>query len=75
VKACNQGDEAIPTVSELGALECGIPAALLFIETTDQQVHLTVNLSVGMTPKTEALGTLALVNVLLRHGINLRDMP
>jgi hypothetical protein len=72
VQASNQGDEAIPTVSELGTLDSGIPTALLFIETTDQQVRLTVNLPVGMTPKTEALRTLALVGVSIVSGICLQ---
>jgi hypothetical protein len=36
---------------------------------------LAVNLPVGVTLKTETVGTMTLVGVLQEHGFNLSDMP
>jgi hypothetical protein len=35
-------------VTELGRLDSGVPAALLLIEPTEQQVHLPVEFPVGV---------------------------
>jgi hypothetical protein len=69
------GDEPIPTVPELGALDGGVPPPLLLIEPTEQQVHLLVDFLVGVVFLAEAVGALALMDFLLRHGLTLRDRP
>ncbi len=48
VQARDPGDGPIPAVTELGRLNSGIPAALLLIESTEQQVHLPVEFPVGV---------------------------
>ena len=60
---------------ELGTLDGGVPASLLLIEPTEQQVHLLVDFLVGMVILAKALGAKALVDFLLRHGLTLRDGP
>src|SRR5512135_1173109 len=73
VPAREPGDEPIPTVPELGTLDGGVPASLLLIEPTEQEIHLPVDLLVGMMIQAEAVGALALMDFLLRHGLTLRD--
>ena len=73
VQAREPGDEPIPTVPELGTLDGGVPASLLLIEPTEQEIHLPVDLLVGMMIQAEAVGALALMDFLLRHGLTLRD--
>jgi hypothetical protein len=48
VQARDPGDGPIPAVTELGRLDGGVPAALLLIEPTEQQVHLPVEFPVGV---------------------------
>src|SRR5512135_393715 len=73
VQAREPGDEPIPTVPELGTLDGGVPASLLLIEPTEQEIHLPVDLLVGMMIQAEAVGALALMDFLLGHGPTLRD--
>jgi hypothetical protein len=73
VQAREPGDEPIPTVPELGTLDGGVPASLLLIEPTEQEIHLPVDLLVGMMIQAEAVGALALMDFLLGHGLTLRD--
>src|SRR5512135_3693683 len=73
VQAREPGDEPIPTVPELGTLDGGVPASLLLIEPTEQEVHLPVDLLVGMMIQAEAVGALALMDFPLGHGPTLRD--
>ena len=68
------GDEPIAAVSELGTLDGGIPAALLLIEPAEQQVHLPVELLLGVRPRAETVGALAAMNFPLGHGRTLRDV-
>jgi len=74
VQARDPGDESIAAVSDLGRFDGGVPAALLLIEPTEQQVHLPVNLLVGMKFQAEVVGALALMDVLLGHGTTLRNL-
>jgi hypothetical protein len=60
-------------VPEPGTLDGGVPASLLLIEPTEQQVHLLVDFLVGMVFLAKAVEALALMDFLLRHGLTLRD--
>ena len=73
VQARKPGDGPIPAVPEPGTLDGGIPASLLLIEPTEQEVHLPVDFLVGMMIEAEAVGTLAVMDFLLGHGFILRD--
>jgi hypothetical protein len=73
VQARDPGDEPIPTVPELGTLDGGVPTSLLLIEPTEQEIHLPVDLLVGMMIQAQAVGALALMDFLLGHGPTLRD--
>jgi hypothetical protein len=75
VQAGEPGDEPVPAVPELGRLDGGVPAALLLIEPTEQEIHLPVDPLVGMMIQAEAVGALALMDFLLGHGLTLRDRP
>src|SRR5262249_36833294 len=46
----------------------GVPAALLLVEAAEQQVHLSVELPVGMGLGSLAVGALALVRLSNRHA-------
>ena len=73
VQTGEPGNEPVPAVPEPGTLDSGVPAPLLLIETTEQQIHLLVDLLVGVVFLPEAIGALAVMDVLLRHGLTLRD--
>src|SRR5512135_3414640 len=73
VQAREPGDEPISTVPELGTLDGGVPASLLLIEPTEQEIHLPVDLLVGMMIQVEAVGALAVMDFLLGHRLTLRD--
>src|SRR5512135_3423331 len=73
VQAREPGDEPVPAVPELGTLDGGVPASLLLIEPTEQEIHLPVDLLVGMMIQAEAVGAQALMDFLLGHGLTLRD--
>jgi hypothetical protein len=60
-------------VPEPGTLDGGVPAPLLLIEPTEQEVHLLVDFLVGMGFQAKAVEALALMDFLLRHGLTLRD--
>jgi hypothetical protein len=75
VQAREPGDEPIPAVPEPGTLDGGVPAPLLLIEPTEQEVHLLVDFPIGMVFLAKAVGALALMDILLRHGLTLRDRP
>jgi hypothetical protein len=75
VQAGEPGDEPIPTVPKPGTLDGGVPAPLLLIEPTEQEVHLLVDLLVGMVFLAKAVGALAVMDFLLRHGLTLRNGP
>jgi hypothetical protein len=49
-------------MSQLLGLQGHVPTALLLIQTTEQQVHLMVQLLVRMTVRLLAIGTLALMD-------------
>jgi hypothetical protein len=73
VQAREPGDEPVPAVPKPGTLDSGVPAPLLLIEPTEQEVHLLVDFLVGMGFLAKAIGALALMDFLLRHGLTLRD--
>jgi hypothetical protein len=73
VQAREPGDEPVPAVPEPGTLDGGVPAPLLLIEPADQEVHLLVDLLVGVGSLAEAVGAPAVMDFLLRHGLTLRD--
>ena len=73
MQAREPGDEPVPAVPEPGTLDGGVPASLLLIEPTEQEVHLLVDFLVGMVFLAKAVGALALMDILLRHGLTLRD--
>jgi hypothetical protein len=61
-------------VPNSGALDSGVPPALLLIEPTEKQVHLPVDHLIRMTLRAQTTRTLTLVHVLLGHGTVLRDL-
>jgi hypothetical protein len=61
-------------VPDPGALNGGVPAALLLIESAEEQVHLPVNYLLGVGLRTKAIGTLALIHILAWHGSTLREL-
>ena len=73
VQAREPGDEPIPAVPEPGTLDGGVPAPLLLIEPTEQEVHLLMDFLVGMVFLAKAVGALALMDFLLGHRLTLRD--
>ena len=73
VQAGEPGDEPIPPVPEPGTLDGGVPAPLLLVEPTEQEVHLLVDFLVGMAFLAKAIGARAVMNFLLGHGLTLRD--
>jgi hypothetical protein len=75
VQAREPGDEPIPAVPEPGRFDGGVPAPLLLIEPAEQQIHLLVDRLIGMVFLAEAVGTLAVIDFLLRHRFSLRDRP
>jgi len=75
MQAREPGDEPVPAVAESGTLDGGVPSPLLLIEPTVQEIHLPVDLLVGMVFQIEAVGTLAFMNFLSRHRLTLRDRP
>src|SRR5258707_1682187 len=60
---------------EPGTLDGGVPSPLLLIEPTEQEVHLLVDFLVRMGFLAKAVGALAVMDFLLRHGLTLRDGP
>jgi hypothetical protein len=75
VQAGDPGDGPIAAVTELGRFDGGIPAALLLVETAEQQVHLPVEFPVSMGLRAEAFVALALVYfLLLGHGPDLPEV-
>src|SRR5205814_8107113 len=73
VKPGDPGDEPVPAVPDLGTLDGGVPAALLLVEPTEPEVHLPMELLVGVGHRAEALGALAMMDILLGHGPTLRE--
>ena len=73
VQAREPGDEPVPAVPEPGTLDGGVPAPLLLIEPTEQEVHRPVAFLVRMVSLTVAVGALALMDFLLGHRLTLRD--
>jgi hypothetical protein len=71
VQAGDAGDGPVAAVSELGTLDGGVPAALLLVEPAEQQIHLPVDFPIGVGLRAEALGALAQMDILLRHGPDL----
>jgi hypothetical protein len=68
------GDGPVPAVAELRTLHGGVPTALLLVESAEQQVHLPVEFSIGMGLRAEAIGALALMGFLVRHGPDLPEV-
>ena len=62
------GEEGVAAVAEFVGLQGSEPAALLLVEAAEQQVHLAVDLAVGMVLAAGAIGALALLNYPVRHG-------
>ena len=75
VQAREPGDEPVPAMPEPGTLDGGVPAPLLLIEPTEQEIHLLVDFLVRMGFLAKAVGALAVMDFLLRHGLTLRDGP
>jgi hypothetical protein len=73
VKAGDAGDGPVPAVPELGGLDGGIPAALLLVEPTEEQIHLPVESLAGVRHRAEAIRAPALMDFLLRHRLTLPD--
>ena len=73
MQAGDAGDGPVPAVPELGTLDGGVPAPLLLIEPTEQQIHLLVDLLAGVVFLAEAIEALALMDFLLGHRLTLRD--
>jgi hypothetical protein len=65
--------DAIVAVAELGTLDGSLAAALLLIEPADHQVHLPLDLPVGMVIRAETVRPLALKNSPPKNGRILRD--
>jgi hypothetical protein len=73
VQPGDAGDGPVPAVAELGGFDGGVPAALLLIEPTEQQVHLPVESLIGVRHGAEAIRAPALMDFLLRHRLTLPD--
>jgi hypothetical protein len=56
------GEQAISTSPYPLRFHCDVPAALLFIEPTQEQIHLSVQCLIGMNTFLLAMGTLADMN-------------
>jgi hypothetical protein len=59
--SCDLGHQGRTTMSQLLGLQGYIPAALLLIQATEQQVHLMVQLPIWMVTRLLATWTLALM--------------
>jgi hypothetical protein len=57
VESRDLGDQAVTAVADAVGFEGGIPAALLFVETAEQEVDLGMERPVGMRPLLLAVGT------------------
>jgi hypothetical protein len=68
VQAGDEREEGIAAGADLGRLDGGVPATLLFVEATEQEVHVGVEVLVGMRLRELARGALAPVNLTGRHG-------
>jgi hypothetical protein len=69
VQAGDLGQPAITAVADLGRFDGGVPAALLLVEAAYQEVHLAVDLLVGMGLGAGTGGALALIEIALGHGL------
>ena len=67
VQAEDEGDAAVAAVAELAGLQGGEPAALLLVQAAEEQVHLAMQLLVGMIGTGNAVGALTLVKVDVGH--------
>jgi len=61
VHACDQGHPGGTTLPELLRFQGYIPASLLFIQTSEEQIHLVMEFLVRMFSRLLAIWTLALV--------------
>jgi hypothetical protein len=61
-------------VAELGTLDGGVPVALLLIESAHQEVHLTMDLPIGMGLRGGTPGALALMDITQGHGLTLSEV-
>jgi len=68
VQAGDEGDGGVAAVAELVGLQGGVPAALLFVQAAQQQVHLGVQFLVGVSVGLLTSRALAAVNFAGRHG-------
>jgi hypothetical protein len=60
--SCDLGHQGCTTMSQPFGLQGHVPAALLLIQTTEQQVHLMVQLLVWMILRLLAMWTLTLMD-------------
>ena len=58
----------------MGRFDGGLPAALLLIESTHQEIDPAVDLPVGMGVGAGTGGARALMDVTLRHGLTLPEV-
>jgi hypothetical protein len=63
VQARDLGQPGDTTMTELLGFQGHVPAALLFIQPTEEQIHLVMKLFVWMVAGLLAIGTLALVHI------------
>ena len=75
VQASDKGDAGVAAVAELVGLQGGQPAALLLVETAEQQVHAGMQLLVGVRFGLLAHGALARMHVTDGHVRLLAQTP
>ena len=71
------GDQRQPTIAamaEVGRFDGGVPAALLLIESAHQEVHLAMDLLIGMRLGAGTGGALAVVGITLEHGLTFPEV-
>ena len=68
MQADDERQQGVAAVADLVGLDSGVPAALLLVESAAQEVHLGVQLLVGVRLGLLAARALALMNLTGRHG-------
>jgi hypothetical protein len=74
VQPGDQRQPAIAAMADVGRFDGGIPAALLLIEPTHQEIDPAMDLPVGMEIGASTGGALALMDLTLRHGRTLPEV-
>lgn len=69
IQAGNECQEAIATVTHLLGLQCDVPAALLFVQAAQKDIHLVMDLPIRLILRLQTIWTLAFV-YLSAHAVH-----